>query len=59
MIDIEKELINKELSSETIKLAIDKAINNLETLNDFRTTKEHQKEVVKTLIKRALEDCQK
>jgi CO/xanthine dehydrogenase FAD-binding subunit len=52
----EKLLENNELTSDLIEKASNEAASNLKLIKDFRTTDEHRKEVVKTLIKRSLEE---
>lgn len=50
-------LEGKELTSDLIVKSAEKAVSGLKLISDFRTTDEHRLEVIKTLVKRALEDC--
>ncbi len=55
--DVADFLKGKELTPEVIKKASEKAITNVWLVKDFRTSQEHLESTVKTLVKRALEDC--
>jgi len=54
---IEPLLIEKKLSKEIINNVAKESITGLNLISDFRTTDEHRFEVIKTLVKRALENC--
>ncbi|MEW5820210.1 MAG: FAD binding domain-containing protein [Cyanobacteriota bacterium] len=54
--EVEKILENQELSSGLIEKVANKAIENISLIKDFRTTDQHRIDVVKILIKRALEE---
>ena len=49
-------LENKELTSELIKEVSEKAVSGIKLTKDIRTTDEHRIDVIKTLVKRALEE---
>ena len=49
-------LEGNELSSELIEKVASKAVENIKLVGDFRTTDEHRVDVIKTLVKRALEE---
>lgn len=57
--NVNKHLEGKELTSEVIEKAAEISVEGIKLVNDFRTTDEHRIEVIKTLVKRALEDCKK
>lgn len=57
IVEAGKLLEHKELTHDLIDQTANCVISNINLRNDFRTTKEHCSEVVKTLVKRALEDC--
>ncbi|MGD9579917.1 MAG: xanthine dehydrogenase family protein subunit M [Vampirovibrionia bacterium] len=49
-------LENKELTDELIKAVAEKLVSGIKLLKDIRTTDEHRVDVIKTLVKRALEE---
>lgn len=57
--EIEELLKGKEVTSELIENAAEKAVSSLKFVKDFRTTPEHLMEVVKVLIRRVLQEVSK
>lgn len=49
-------LENKELTSDLIQEVSEKAVSGIKLVKDIRTTDEHRIDVIKTLVKRALEE---
>lgn len=57
--EVSELLIGKEVTSDLIEQAAEKAVSNMKFVKDFRTTPEHLQEVVKVLIRRVLEEVSK
>lgn len=57
--NVQNYLVGKELTADVLEEAAKISVENIQLVNDFRTTDEHRIDVIKTLVKRALEDCKK
>ena len=56
--NVEKEIVGKELSGQTIESAVDRLGDELALTSDLRASAQYRQEAVKVLLRRALTDCQ-